>query len=248
MQKTCAQLKDTARDVLLGHYGILIAVTIVTELIAILLQIPFTRMVNVGTTYRAISRIILGYAGMLIVSLITVLINAGMSYIHLQISRNHAVQFSDLLYGFKNRPDRYIGYGLVTIVITCACILPGTLCTLIASFQDPVRMLSLLIIGIALMLVGSIVYIVLMFGFSQTMYLLLDDDNIRVFDAMGASAKYMRGNKWRLFKLHLSFIGWMLLGLLTLGIGYLWIQPYFSQSVVQFYLDVVPSARWQEEP
>lgn len=243
MKKTCAQLKDAARAALLGHYGILIATMLVTELIITILQMPFSRMVNTGLTYRAPSRIILGYAGMLIVLLVSILINAGLSYIHLQVSRNRTVRFSDLLYGCKNRPDRYIGYGLIVILLTLVCMMPGMICIMISSFRNPVKMLPLLVIGSVLTLAGSIIYLILMLGFSQTIYLMIDDANIRVTDAMSASMNDMRGNKWRLFKLYLSFIGWMLLGLLTLGIGYLWIQPYFTQSITQFYLDVSAPAR-----
>ena len=42
----------------------------------------------------------------------------------------------------------------------------------------------------------------------------------------------------RYFLLELSFIGWSLLGLLTLGIGLLWILPYITQTNTQFYLDL----------
>lgn len=247
MKKTCAQLKDAARDALLGHYSILIATMIVTEIITLILQLPFSQMLNTGLTYRVPSRVILGYAGMMIVLLVSILINVGISYIHLQISRNRTVHFSDLLYGCKYRPDRYIGYGILLILIIFACITPGMICILIASFQSLTKMLLLSIVGIVLTLAGSILYVILMLGFSQAIYLLIDHASLRVVDAMGTSMNYMKGNKWRLFKLYLSFIGWMLLALLTLGIGYLWIQPYCSQSITQFYLDVTVSPQQKSE-
>ncbi|MEI3339838.1 MAG: DUF975 family protein [Eubacterium sp.] len=55
------------------------------------------------------------------------------------------------------------------------------------------------------------------------------------------SMQHMKGNKGRLFRLWISFIGWALLGLLTLGIGFLWIEPYVNQSLTQFYQDLVLS-------
>ena len=86
-----------------------------------------------------------------------------------------------------------------------------------------------------------------MLGLSQCIYLLLDHHELKVTDAMRTSLRYMKGNKWRLFKLYLSFIGWFLLGLLTFGIGYLWIEPYFSQSLIQFYLDLTQTDSSQPE-
>lgn len=48
----------------------------------------------------------------------------------------------------------------------------------------------------------------------------------------------MDGHKWRLFCLHLSFIGWWLLCILTLGIGTLWLAPYSQNSTAAFYEDL----------
>jgi len=45
----------------------------------------------------------------------------------------------------------------------------------------------------------------------------------------------MKGYKGKLFTLYLSFIGWFILGSLTLGIAYFWIYPYFELSVANFY-------------
>jgi uncharacterized membrane protein len=41
-----------------------------------------------------------------------------------------------------------------------------------------------------------------------------------------------------LFLLSLSFIGWALLCILTLGIGFLWLIPYINVSVAKFYQDI----------
>lgn len=48
----------------------------------------------------------------------------------------------------------------------------------------------------------------------------------------------MDGHKWQLFCLHLSFIGWWLLCILTLGIGTLWLAPYIQNSTAAFYEDL----------
>ena len=45
----------------------------------------------------------------------------------------------------------------------------------------------------------------------------------------------MKGNRGNCFLLELSFIGWALLGVLTFGIGYLWLMPYMQIAMVCFY-------------
>ena len=48
----------------------------------------------------------------------------------------------------------------------------------------------------------------------------------------------MRGHKWRLFCLQISFIGWAILAGLTCGIGVLWLTPYTEASTAIFYLEL----------
>ena len=48
----------------------------------------------------------------------------------------------------------------------------------------------------------------------------------------------MQGYKLRLFCLELSFIGWELLCVLTLGIGNLWLIPYKRAAIAAFYRDL----------
>ena len=48
----------------------------------------------------------------------------------------------------------------------------------------------------------------------------------------------MKGHKFDLFFLHLSFIGWFFLSIFTLGIGLLWIMPYMLTAQAAFYQDV----------
>ena len=53
----------------------------------------------------------------------------------------------------------------------------------------------------------------------------------------------MSGNKMRLFLLDLSFIGWFLLGLITFGIAFLWITPYWNTARAAFYEDLMSDLR-----
>ena len=49
----------------------------------------------------------------------------------------------------------------------------------------------------------------------------------------------MKGNKWRLFCLDFSFIGWDLLCLLTLGILSFWVTPYRQAAYAAFYQNLL---------
>lgn len=49
------------------------------------------------------------------------------------------------------------------------------------------------------------------------------------------SEALMKGNRGSIFLLELSFIGWAILGIFTLGIGYLWLMPYMQVAYICFY-------------
>jgi len=84
----------------------------------------------------------------------------------------------------------------------------------------------------------------IMAGFSYAMiyFILAEDDSIGPLEAITKSKEMMRGNRWKLFCLGLRFIGWGLLCLLTLGIGFLWLLPYMYVSFARFYDDIKPTA------
>jgi uncharacterized membrane protein len=76
-------------------------------------------------------------------------------------------------------------------------------------------------------------------------YLQQDEDyHYFQMESLRKSAEMMNGHKKRLFMLYLSFLGWHLLGLLTLGIlNLLYVLPYQEQAIAQFYLDLKANDR-----
>ncbi|BBH21563.1 hypothetical protein Back11_29080 [Paenibacillus baekrokdamisoli] len=80
--------------------------------------------------------------------------------------------------------------------------------------------------------------IIATYRYSQAYYILRDNPEISALEAIQRSKEMMVGHKWRLFVLHLSFIGWMLLAILTCGIGFLWLNSYFLTTMAHFYLDL----------
>ncbi|MCK2158643.1 MULTISPECIES: DUF975 family protein [Exiguobacterium] len=73
------------------------------------------------------------------------------------------------------------------------------------------------------------------FSYLMTFYILRDEPSIGILDAITRSRQMMDGHKMEAFMLVLSFIGWFLLGLITIGIAFLWVGPYFSVTLAKFY-------------
>ncbi|WP_442598891.1 DUF975 family protein [Neobacillus sp. D3-1R] len=72
-------------------------------------------------------------------------------------------------------------------------------------------------------------------SYSQTFFILKDHPEYSVLEAISESKKRMKGYKWKYLILYISFLGWAILCLFTLGIGLLWLTPYVTASVATFY-------------
>lgn len=90
--------------------------------------------------------------------------------------------------------------------------------------------------------------IIAAYSYAMTFYILSEDKNIKIDDAINKSKEMMKGNKWKLFCLGCRFIGWGLLCILTLGIGFLWLIPYVQVSMAKFYDDVKNKGAESEVP
>jgi uncharacterized membrane protein len=80
--------------------------------------------------------------------------------------------------------------------------------------------------------------IIALYSYALTYYILVDNKEMGIQEAIQKSKEMMQGNKWKLACLEGRFIGWGLLCILSLGIGFLWLCPYMMISYAQFYDDI----------
>ena len=77
------------------------------------------------------------------------------------------------------------------------------------------------------------------YSYTMTEYLLAENPELSAQEAMAQSKAMMEGNRWRLFCLDLSFIGWQLLSsLLPLRIGTIVLSPYTETAHAAFYREL----------
>ena len=132
----------------------------------------------------------------------------GIAFFSLSISRNQDAKLEQIFQGFKN-----FGTALGAYLLRSLFIFLWTLLLIIPG-------------------------IIAAISYSMTFYILADDNSIGAMDAIDKSKKMMDGYKWKCFCLGLEFLGWALLCILTLGIGLLWLIPYYHVSMAKFYDDL----------
>lgn len=151
--------------------------------------------------------IIVGVLSYVVVGvLLAGVLNIGFAKIMLNGVRKKDTKLEDLFSGFSAGFERSLVAGLLIYVFTF--------------------LWSLLLI---------IPGIIKAYSYSMTYYILLDDENITGSDAIKKSQEMMQGHKRELFLQDLSFIGWILLSMLTFGILLIWLNPYMELSRAVFY-------------
>jgi uncharacterized membrane protein len=90
--------------------------------------------------------------------------------------------------------------------------------------------------------IGTILFIIpgiiAAFQYSMVNYIIAENPGIKAREALERSKEMMRGNKFRFFRLGLSFLGWSILVVLTFGIAGIWVGPYIEASYAAFYKDI----------
>lgn len=110
---------------------------------------------------------------------------------------------------------------------------------LLESFNDFGRsvLLNLLIVVFTilwsfLLIVPGIIKAI---SYSMSFYIMADNQDMDAFEALNESKRMMEGHKWEYFVLIISFILWWLLGAITCGLAFIYVEPYQNVTLANFY-------------
>lgn len=113
---------------------------------------------------------------------------------------------------------------------------------LFEGFQDYGRILSTKLLQTVYTFLWSLLLfipgVIKHYSYAMTDFILKEEPEMRNNAAIEKSMTMMEGNKMKLFLLDLSFIGWAILCIFTLGIGYFFLQSYMVVSYAAFYNDL----------
>ena len=104
-----------------------------------------------------------------------------------------------------------------------------------------VRLLTGVLVGIGYIFL-IVPGIILSYSYSMATFIMADNPYLTTTEVLRESRLLMKGNKLRLFCLNLSFIGYILLCILTLGIGFIWLTPYMNATYAAFYRQIKQNA------
>jgi uncharacterized membrane protein len=136
---------------------------------------------------------------------------AGMFLVCKHVMKQKKVELNLLFDPFKdiNQAIKLIGVYLLTMIITA--------------------------LGMLLLIIPGIIFA---FQYSQAINVMAENPEIGIWDAMKKSKEIMVGHKFELFVFGLSFIGHILLVIITIGIYAIYFIPYYQTAMVNYYLHI----------
>ena len=229
-----SEIRKNAREALAGKWGK--AVCIILVYMAFSFVIGFIEgLVREDTLLYSI--IDLAFA------IISIPLSFGLIISFMKLSRGEDVSVLDFFKEGFARFGKSWGIALHTLLrmlLPIACII---LVALLLVFSIGFGVASgnyILTAVIVALYIATIIYSVSIgLLYSLSYYIGYDNPELSSKECVVQSAKLMKGNRGNLFLLELSFIGWAILAVFTLGIGMLWLMPYMQVALVCFYEKVI---------
>ena len=167
----------------------------------------------------------------IVVELLTDLFVCGGMQYFLKLLRGEKPSLKDITVPFRAQPDRFLIVGIVLIAAEMLCLGPVYVIRTFAPPASPGAYILLTCIALA----GTAVFFRIRLALSMSRFLLLDDETLGAVPAMKESIRLMNHRKMKLFLVQLSMIGYLLLAVCTLLIGFIWVIPYVMTVMAGFY-------------
>ncbi|MDD3797000.1 MAG: DUF975 family protein [Lachnospiraceae bacterium] len=238
MRYTSRELKSRARDILLGKYLFVIGALLLSNLISYGISVLAAYAQPSGHSILA-SFISLLCA--VITLLLIMILSTGSLYLYLNISRKRDCRLSDIFYAFSHHPDRIIILSILLFLISTVCMIPFFILFFFFAFPAGLHTSFLgnpFFLFLAALLC-TVLAVSILLNYVPVFYLYVDDPEKPALTLLRESRRLMYGNRFRYFRLQLSFLGMGLLAVLSLGIGLLWIIPYVSVTNAYFYQNLL---------
>ena len=256
--KTFSDIKNKAKEHLTGRFNsaaianmlpslftssVTFSITMLfTNIMTMILMLQYgdNTANSAGIALFTIISSILVYLISQVIGAIMGVFNTGIALYYLNISCGRKAKISHLFYGFQHIFKRSLTVSAVSTLINTLCLLPYNVFLILYQTDGSTKWLICTAVTFVL---GVLIYLPFALSLSQCHFLLLDFPKYSGSEVIRLSMKIMKGKKCKLFLLHLSFLPLHLLGLLSFGIGSLWVTPYTNMTMALYFLDIMsPSA------
>ncbi len=239
-----SDFREKARNALSGNWGKAVAVGLVATLLSGGLVATNTGASSGGGASFSFANhnalIALGTVAVVTGLLAIVLggaVSLGWCHFHTNLVKDtEDAKFSDLFAHFDRLGRGFVMNIVVSFFTILWCtlfLIPGMVVVYVAvQGTEEMAMIAMFFV----LLISIFLGLLISYRYAMVPYLMAEFPELKTMDAIRESKRLMKGKKWRLFCLQMSFFGWALLCLFTLGIGNLWLTPYMQTAQAAFYM------------
>ncbi|WP_308303480.1 MULTISPECIES: DUF975 family protein [Bacillus] len=214
MNMTISEIKKLALKSLQGKWGLAVLLTfllfLVNSVVSAIVEVILSGGFN-NWLWQEQTPVAVDIAN-IVISIVLIPLTIAATWFYLNLSRSEAAKIAQVFAIYKD--------GKTSLKLIGASIL----------------VFIFIVLWSLLLIIPGIIKAI---AYSQTFFLLKDHPEYTVIKAITESRRRMKGYKWKYFLMHLSFIGWGILAVLSLGIGFLWISPYISAACATFYNELI---------
>ena len=234
--KTRREIRATARQAMANRRGVAIFLPIMLSLVMI--GIMFIPMIGMVISYvMDVGVLFFIFAGILfIVLVLSDVLFVGFFGAYGKIYRDEDVGVGEIFSGY-----RHFGRNWLSILWMSFMIFVWMFLMWIILFVAYIAVYHTGFVFIYFLLIPAmwIFLFAKAFSYSVIWDVLHQSAKLSPIQALRASVKITKGHLWSMFVMQLSFIGWYILGILTLGILLIvFVTPYINTSVAGHYVEM----------
>lgn len=224
------EIKANARDSFIGRMIVPVTATVIYVCISNILTI----CTSFPGAMTNLTVVIYSEIVSFVFNVVFGLIEFGIASFYLNYICGRPFAISDMWSGFFVNPGRTLIISLILTLLNRVLTLPATLYSYIYITKPDYK---LYINFFVIFLVCSLVYYFINLFLAPIYFLAADLPDASAMKLFKMSFWLMKGRKFKYFTLQLSFLPLIFLGLISFGIGMLWVQPFINICYAFFYLD-----------
>ncbi|MCR5357005.1 MAG: DUF975 family protein [Lachnospiraceae bacterium] len=227
--RSISVLKGITREQLLGNYSKL------SSYVVLYMLVRFTLMTLIQQIkmYSLVIELLSGLLFSVLMGIFTV----GFIRVCILVIHDKQVTVKDFFYVINHDPDKVVIIAAIDWFFSELPYIPLIMSDRLGDSAG-VTPGKLALISYLLFAVFFIIYFIAYIMLSQCYYLYLDMPESGALEIVNTSIAVMQKNKLRYLYLTFNILGMLVLGVLTMGIGMIWIMPYTHVLMINFYEDL----------
>ncbi len=249
-----SDMKKMAKDRLLGNYkisvGALALVLVTVYAVFMMLYSVIVFLVFTGNTHGAmpspelvsqtLAKPYFTWGVMVVFAIpgaLTFLLCTGLQSFFKTVNTGRYPRFSEIFFCFSNRMDVPIKIFLIEYAASVLLGFPSEWYMGFLVNNSRIRG-SEFLTYMLIVIVQYILIIILSSFLSMAPLVYLDNPEAGAIACIKTSFRMMKGNLLRYIYLNLTFLGYFIAAMISLGVGLLWVTPYMYETLIIFYEDL----------